>query len=412
LVLKEGVVLLGSTNPYDYNIDNKRSAALVYAEGQENVAITGNGVIDGRGREVAYKILDQAQKGILKDDMKLDRTARFRPKAVYMYNCKNIEMKGVMVKNSAEWVIYYDHCKDLLIDGVTVDSKAFWNNDGIDIGDCQNVVIKNCFIDSSDDGICLKSHDRNSACENIEIRNNVVRSSASGIKFGTWSLGGYKNIKVINNKVYDTYRSAFTVATPDGAVCENILVDSLYAYNTGNAIYLRIGDRHTADGKVGTMNNVTIKNMYVEIAKGKADAGYPYEGPIEDNPRNISPASIIGLEGGHDITNVTLQNVEIVYPGGGNPIYAYRGLDAASLDSIPEMPKSYPEYSQFKELPAWGFYIRHAKDVTFDNVRLTSEKRDYRPAIVVQESENVKLKKMKYKEPGGSKKQIHFYKTK
>jgi pectate lyase len=87
-------------------------------------------------------------------------------------------------------------------------------------------------------------------------------------------------------------------------------------------------------------------------------------------------------------------------------------LDATSLDSIPEMPKSYPEYSQFKELPAWGFYIRHAKNVIFDNVKLTAEKRDYRPAIVVQESENVKLRKMKYKEPGGSKKQTHFYKTK
>ena len=320
-------------------------------------------------------------------------------------------MQDVTVKNAADWVLYYDHCENLLIEGITVVSKAFWNNDGLDIGDCKNVIIRNCFIDSTDDGICLKSHDRESLCENIEIRDCVIRSSASGIKFGTMSAGGYKDIRIINNKVYDTFRSAFTIATPDGGIVENVLVDSLYAYNTGNAIYLRIGARWNK-GDIGTINNVTIRNLYAEISAGKPDAGYSYEGPVEDNPRNISPASIVGLEGGHDISNVTLQNIEIIYPGGGNPHYAYRGLSSADLDSIPEMASAYPEFSQFKELPAWGFYIRHARDITFDNVTLRATEADYRPAIVIQDAENVNLKKMKYKEPGGAKKQVHVHRAK
>ncbi|MFQ8805155.1 MAG: hypothetical protein ACLR8Y_08780 [Alistipes indistinctus] len=58
------------------------------------------------------------------------------------------------------------------------------------------------------------------------------------------------------------------------------------------------------------------------------------------------------------------------------------------------MPKAYPEFSQFKELPAWGFYIRHAKGITFDNVTLTAEKPDYRPAIV--------LDRRTRRRPGGS----------
>ncbi len=410
LVLNEGVVLVGSYNPYDYNLENEHSCSLLYAENQENLSITGKGVIDVRGRDVAYNIIDQVQKGILDDPLKLDRPARRRPKAVYMFGCKNIEMKEVVVKNSADWVIYYDHCENLLIDSITVDSKAFWNNDGIDIGDCKNVRILNSFVDASDDGICLKSHDRESRCENIEIRNCVIRSSASGIKFGTVSAGGYKNIRIINNKVYDTFRSAFTIATPDGGDVEDVLVDSLYAYNTGNAIYLRIGERWTK-GKMGTINNVTIRNMYAEIPATKPDAGYSYEGPVEDNPRNISPAAIVGLTGGHDITNVTLQNIEIVYPGGANPKYAFRGLEDASLDSIPEMPDAYPEFSQFKELPAWGFYIRHAKGIVFDNVKLVALQKDYRPAIVIQDSEEITLKRMKYQEPGKKKEQVYLYKS-
>ena len=74
--------------------------------------------------------------------------------------------------------------------------------------------------------------------------------------------------------------------------------------------------------------------------------------------------------------------------------------------------KAYPEFSQFKELPAWGFYIRHAKGIVFDNVKLTAKERDYRPAIVVHEAEDVDLRKVRYKEPGGGKKQVHVYKSK
>ena len=59
------------------------------------------------------------------------------------------------------------------------------------------------------------------------------------------------------------------------------------------------------------MKNITIKNVYAEIPMDKPDAGYNYEGPIEDLPRNISPASIVGLPE-YKIQNVTLQNIEIV----------------------------------------------------------------------------------------------------
>jgi len=142
----------------------------------------------------------------------------------------------------------------------------------------------------------------------------------------------------------------------------------------------------------------------------KPDAGYEYEGPIEDLPRNISPASIVGLPG-QDITNVTLRNIQIVYPGGSNPNYAFRGIKPADLDSIPEMPASYPEFSQFKELPAWGFYIRHAKNIKFENVTLTAKAKDYRPAIVLHDVKGATFSGMKYNEPEGSKKQFHVYKS-
>jgi hypothetical protein len=163
---------------------------------------------------------------------------------------------------------------------------------------------------------------------------------------------------------------------------------------------------------VKDMRNIVIKNVYAEVPLEKPDAGYNYEGPIEDLPRNISPAGIVGLAD-IPIENVRLENIEIVYPGAGNPYYAYRGLTSADLDSIPEMRKSYPEFSQFKELPAWGFYIRHAKGITFDNVVLKAEAKDYRPAIVFDDVDGIEFKNVTISEPQSEgKKQIFPYKSK
>ena len=240
------------------------------------------------------------------------------------------------------------------------------------------------------------------------MSNCVARSSASGIKFGTASRGGFRNIKMTNIKVYDTYRSAIAIQAVDGGLVENITIDSLHSYNTANVIFLRIGERY--EGEKAKLNNVTISNVYAEVPAGKPDAGYEYEGPVEDLPRNISPASITGLPGQY-VTNVTLKNITIVYPGGGNPNYAKVGTDAKSLNAIPEMPKAYPEFSQFKELPAWGFYIRHAKDIAFDNVKFIAKNRDYRPAIVTDDVKGLSLADVTFEEPGAKKKQIHTYQT-
>jgi hypothetical protein len=163
-------------------------------------------------------------------------------------------------------------------------------------------------------------------------------------------------------------------------------------------IFLRIGDRWSK-GKQPSMKNIRISNVYAEVPFGKPDAGYNYEGPIEDNPRNISPASIVGLPE-YKIQDVKLKNIEIVYPGAGNPLYAYRGTSPAELDSIPEMRKKYPEFSQWKELPAWGFYIRHAEGIDFENVTLTAEKKDYRPAIVMDDVKGGSFKDVTFNEPG------------
>lgn len=405
--LEEGAILVGSDNPLDYEM-NKNWTALIFALDQQNIGITGKGVIDGRGFDVATNLVDLIHKGVISDPLKYDRPREtIRPQNIYFRACRNVTIRGILLKNPGSWNQQYDQCTNVVIDGISVDSKSYWNNDGIDIVDCDSVSVTNSYFDAADDGICLKSHSADFICRNVFIHNNTIRTSANGIKFGTASLGGFKNIRIINNLVYDTYRSAITFAAVDGGIVEDVTVDSLRSINTGNVIFLRIGERR--EGKKGSMKNISISNVYAEVPSTKPDAGYNYEGPVEDLPRNISPSSIVGMPD-VKIENVMLKNIEIHYPGGGDPSYAKVGLD--ELDEVPEMAASYPEFSMFKELPAWGFYIRHASGITFENVSLVCSKKDYRTAIVMDDVENATLQNLQISEPRPKKEPVFSYRSK
>ena len=412
LHLEAGATILASTNPWDFVKESCVNwTSMIFAIKQTNIGITGKGTINGRGFITANNLVDYIHRGLFKDPMKLDRPYEGnRHQNIYFRECTNVTVQDITLKDPASWNQTYDQCKNVLVEREKVDSKSYWNNDGIDIIDCEDVVIRDCYIDAADDVFCFKSHDFKGSCKNVLLDNCVGRPSASGFKFGTVSRGEFKNIKIRNVTMYDTYRSAITFAAVDGAEIENIEVDGVRAYHTGNVIFLRTGRRWNR-GKEPYMRNIVIKNVYAEVPMDKPDAGYSYEGPIEDLPRNISPASIVGLPD-CKIQDVRMENIEIVTCGGGNPLYAYRGLTPADLDSIPEMESTYPEFSQFKELPAWGFYIRHAEGITFNNVKFKALKKDYRPAIVTDDVNGLVLKNVEFKEPESDKKeQVFTYKT-
>jgi polygalacturonase len=412
LQLNYGATILGSTNPFDYVKDKKIGwMSMIFAVNQENIGITGKGTINGRGFTTANNMVNYIHRGVYTDPLKYDRPNETnRPQNIYFRECANIVITDITLRDPASWNQTYDQCKNLYVDHITVDSKSYWNNDGIDVVDCDGVVIKNSYFDAADDVLCFKSHSAQHMCQNVVVDNCVGRSSANGLKFGTVSRGGFKNFKVTNLTIFDTFRSAITFAAVDGGEIENIVIDGVRSINTGNVIYLRIGDRWSS-GKKPYMKNITISNVYAEVPLGKPDVGYNFEGPIEDLPRNVSPASIVGLVE-NKIQNVTLKNIQIVYPGSGNPLYAKRGLTPAELDGIPEMREAYPEFSQFKELPAWGFYVRHAEGINFENVTFTANKKDYRPSIVLDDVKNATFSGLVVNEPESvGKQQVFPYKS-
>ena len=424
LNIHEEAVLLASINRSDYGPSLKASAFIV-ADDQKNISITGKGLIDGQCDLLINDIYVKLRAGELYDDEWKEfnpwhqrrPSEKNRPRMIEFKNCDGVTIKNIRLQNAAAWVQNYKNCNNIIIDSIHVFSNTFWNNDGIDLVDCKNARVTNCFINAADDGICLKSEDRNNYCENIYIANCKVRSSASAIKFGTASRGGFKKITVKNIEVYDTYRSAIAIETVDGGLMEDIDVSNINAVNTGNAIFIRLGHRNK-DSVYSQLRNVFIANIKVKVPKEKPDKGYPMEGPalkypsnykvdttikyqsvspwnnsgIDTNampyPHNVFPASITGIPG-HYVENVTLENIEIIYEGGASKELTYFPVD--SLQSITEAVSSYPEFSMFGELPAWGFYVRHVKGLTMKNIRLTSVKPDFRVACIFDDVNKLKL---------------------
>lgn len=408
LELSEGAVLLGSTNPFDYVKDPTcRLMAFIFAVGQHDIALTGRGTIDGRGFLVANAAVNAVHLGLLQDPLKYDRCNEAnRPQNVHFRDCENVVVRHITLKDPANWCQEYDRCRNLLIDGITVDAKCYWNNDGLDVVDCRDVVIRNCRIDASDDAYCFKSHSTDGISENVTVENCYGRSSANGIKFGTVTRGAMRHFRFKDIVIENTYRSAITIASVDGSIIEDIEIDGLRALHTGNALFLRFASRNRAAAEP-CVRDIAIRNLYAEIPADKPDAGYSYEGPVEDLPRNISPASIVGIPG-HRIQNVLLENVEIVYAGGADSGYAYRGTSPAELSAIPEWERRYPEFSMWKELPAWGLYLRHADNITLRNVTLRSKGSDYRPAIVADDVSGLSIEKAAIDHPAADRKQVQL----
>ena len=389
IILKSGVelylakqaVLLGSKDP-DHYVKLNRWLALVMADGQNHIAITGPGEIDGQGRKLALNIdslfyagkIDSAQYNFVE----MRPIHYIRPQLIEFVNCSHINIHQVTLKNAACWVQTYDKCDVLVIDLVRTESDAYWNNDGIDISDCRNVQITNCFVNAADDGICLKSHDPKYGCDSIYVENCTVRSSASAIKFGTVSHGGFKNVVIRHIKVYDTFRSAIAIECVDGGVLEDVLVEDIKAVNTGNAIFIRLGQRNKVVAP-GTLKNVTLRNIKVEVAFKRPDYKYEIRGPELPFFHNTFPSSITGIPG-HPVENVTLENIKILYPGRGNNGLA--NMPLSRLDDVPEKEAAYPEFSMFGELPAWGFYVRHVDGLVMKDVMIGIKAPDYRPAMV------------------------------
>lgn len=358
LSLANDAVLRGSANIADYEsiapqvnylYKARFTKSLIFAERQENIGLSGEGVIDGQGS------LFPAKKG---DD-------GGRPYIVRFSECKKVRVSGLMFVNSARWLSHYLACEDVEIERVTIRSRIRENRDGMDIDSCDGVRIRDCGIYSGDDAIVLKSTVSGRPCRNVTVTDCRLSGAPSCLKLGTESQGGFENIRFSDCFLYDA-RDGIAIEEVDGGVNRNVCVSNIVMRDVATPIFIRLGNRaNPVPGEpvpgVGQLRDVTIRNV---TATGADKTG----------------CSVTGLPG-HPVENVTLENIRIRFAGGGT------AADAAR--KVPEKEASYPKGDMFGTLPAYGFYCRHVRGLTLRDVELSFENDEARPAVVADDVEGL-----------------------
>lgn len=371
-------------NPWDMYQDFGHSHwrnSLIYGENLQNIAITGLGTIYGNGL---------TREGF--------KTPGMANKAIALKLCRNVVLKDFSILMGGHFALLATGVDNMTIDNLKVDT----NRDAFDVDCCRHVRISNCSVNSPyDDAICLKSSYALGfarATENVTITNcsvsgfdrktfldgtykkneaNTVpdRGVVTGrIKFGTESNGGFKNI-TITNCTFEFCRG-LALETVDGGILEDVTVDNIVMKDIqGAPFFLRIGARMRgpAGVPVGVLRRINISNVLI----------------YSENQNYCS--MIVGIPG-HPVEDVRLSNIQIRIKGGAPKEQA--------LNQVEEHEKSYPDPQEFGAMPAYGFFIRHAKNIELNHVTMKLENDDFRPAILLDDVSGVSLTNVKVTKVG------------
>ena len=382
LHLEHGATLYGSTRLEDYlpmksdyvSLRTQTSTIqLIYADKANNVVIDGYGTIDGRGR--TFKKLSWNDEGIT------------RPHLLRFIQSRDITIKDITLKNSGCWMQHYLACDRLTIDGIKVFNRNNYNNDALDLDGCHEVTVTRMMADSDDDGITLKSTSPR-LCENISIANCIVSSHCNAIKLGTETNGGFRNINISNIVVKPSYdqkekffgqwigSSAISLEIVDGGLMENVNVSDINVEGTESPIFIRLGNRARGYQLKGTDFDSLIPIDHVGSINGI------HLDNIQIRNAGAMGCSITGLPH-HPVENVWLSHISIHHKG---------GIKASDLPEIErsvkdEKEKDYPESTMWGCLPAKGFFVRHTRNIHFNNITIQTEEADVRPDFVQVDTE-------------------------
>jgi polygalacturonase len=298
--VSKGATIKFSTDPKKYlpvvfarweGVECMNYSPLIYAFEQKNIAVTGEGILDGQGSETAWwnwkgnqqfpgaqnqgaarkKLLEMADKGVPVSERIFGDGSNLRPNFFVPYRCTNVLVQGVTFKNSPMWFIHPVLCRNVSIIGVTTEGQGP-NNDGCDPESCTDVLIKNCFFNTGDDCIAIKSGRNtdgrrlNKPSQNIVIQGCTMRNGHGGVVLGSEVSGSVRNVYAedcaMDSPNLDRVLRIKTNSVR-GGVIENIFMRNIKVGQVAEAVvkidyFYEEGD---ADKFTPVVRNINVRNV-------------------------------------------------------------------------------------------------------------------------------------------------------
>ena len=302
---------------------------FIYANGVENVAITGAGTIDGNSEDkfegwFEKQRPDQDRLRTMGDRATPVEARIFgeghclRPSFIQFIDCSRIKIEGVKIVNSPFWIIHPVFSKHITIHDVHIESMVL-QNDGVDIDSSCYVLIENCTFRTGDDAVAIKSgRDREGRelarpSENIVIRNNTCLEVHNGFAIGSEMSGSVRNVFIENCTVESGRNLIFFKSNLDrGGVVENVHVRNI---SVGHASHNLIRFQTDYHGFRGGKHPPTFRNFRIEnVTCKEAEAGIRVEGHV-DSP----------------ITDVLIRNVTVEKAATPVEIHAHDQVDLVDV---------------------------------------------------------------------------------
>jgi polygalacturonase len=312
LEVMAGASLLGSTNFADYptipgwweGLERTVYASLITGIDLENVAITGQGTLDGQGAVWldAWGETEQLRKqlGLLGREPENPPGSPLpwpRPRVINLYRSRKVLIRGLTIHDSPSWTVHPVLCDDVYIEGLTILNPPHSSNtDGIDPESCRNVRISGCHISCGDDCVMIKSGYKQIPgkpflpSENIAVTNCTFNAGGCGVGIGSETAGGVRNV-VISNCVCDgtTCGLYFRTARGRGNVVENVSAVNVVMRNledTGVILSMFYEDEdrntmHPVDVRTPTFRNFHCSDILLDGAGVAVVAEGLPESPIQ-----------------------------------------------------------------------------------------------------------------------------------
>jgi len=373
LHLAAGATLCGSARITDYNPRH-----LIYARNVEDVAIEGQGCIDGQGDAFFDK------------DMK--PLARPSP-LIEIWDSRNIRILDLTIRKTPGWGIHTKNCDGVKIRGISLlNNLQAINSDGIDPDSCRNVIISDCHIEAGDDCIVLKTTNRGGFAgptENVSVTNCVLVSAASALKLGTESHGDFRHC-VFSNCVIRDSRTGIALFAKDGGVMEgirfsNIVMTTQKKWGQGVEWPIVVDiEKRTAESRVSRIRDVSFSDITVHTSGRVLVAGMK-QSPVERLSFRNLQMRVTGYERVEGVRKprggTTTLRPDNDY--GSTPAAAIfanvRGLTVDGLDIV------WPEGPAEKRHALFGDNLQ---DVTLRAIRAAASASDV-TAIEIKNSKNV-----------------------
>lgn len=326
---------------------------FIYAKDCENIGIKGSGIIDGN-EEIFYGKVGKYH---------IDGYFYPRVPLIFFENCQNVNIEDITLQRSAFWTTHLVGCKNVDIHNIKIKNNLkLANCDGIDPDHCQNVKIRNCYIESADDCIVFKTtkaSKKYGPCENIEVENCTLISTSAAIKFGTESVSDFKNIYIHDCKIERTNRAIAFQLRDEGNISnicfENIdittrMFSPIEWWGKAEPIIITAVKRKES-AHIGTIQKIVFKNITMKSENGILIFG--------DESRNIS--------------DIKLSNIKL-------ELYNETKWNKNIHDLRPS-----EKYGIFNKTESY-LYVRNAKNIEIDNYTFTTLSLNSNPILDIEKN--------------------------